>query len=35
MLSDRNGWGASIVDAMSTMKIMGLEVSSLKSRRNT
>jgi hypothetical protein len=23
---DRNGWGATIVDAMSTMKIMGLEV---------
>ncbi|KAH7339610.1 seven-hairpin glycosidase [Rhizoctonia solani] len=24
-VDDRNGWGASIVDAMSTMKVMGLE----------
>ncbi|KAG8697797.1 maturation of Asn-linked oligosaccharides protein, partial [Ceratobasidium sp. 423] len=24
-VDDRNGWGATIVDAMSTMKIMGLE----------
>ncbi|CAE6482965.1 unnamed protein product [Rhizoctonia solani] len=26
-IDDRNGWGATIVDAMSTMKIMGLEAS--------